>query len=60
MDLNARIDVNYGRVDCRTDGWTDERTDRRMENQTPILHLAKAGATKTDNVCIASLLITKT
>ena len=35
MDLNARVDVNCGRKDGRT------------ENRTPISHLAKAGATKT-------------
>ena len=34
MDLNARVDVNCGRKDGRT------------ENRTPISHLAKAGATK--------------
>ena len=34
MDLNARVDVNCG------------RKDGRMENRTPISHLAKAGATK--------------
>ena len=39
MDLNARVDVNCGRKDGRTD-W-------RTENWTPISHLAKAGATKT-------------
>ena len=39
MDLNARVKVNYGRMDggC-ADGWT--------ENGMPILHPAKAGATK--------------
>ena len=35
MDLNARVDVNCG------------RKDGLMDNRTPILHLAKAGATKT-------------
>ena len=35
MDLNARVDVNCG------------RKDGRIENRTPISHLAKAGATKT-------------
>ena len=34
MDLNARVDVNCGRKDGRT------------ENRKPISHLAKAGATK--------------
>ena len=34
MDLNARVDVNWGRKDGQT------------ENRTPISHLAKAGATK--------------
>ena len=34
MDLNARVKVNCGLKDGRT------------ENQTPISHLAKAGATK--------------
>ena len=34
MDLNARVDVNCGRKDGRT------------EHRTPISHLAKAGATK--------------
>ena len=33
MDLNARVDVNCG--------WKDGRT----ENRTPISHLAKAGET---------------
>ena len=33
MDLNARVDVNCGRKDGRT------------ENRTPISHLAKAVAT---------------
>ena len=42
MDLNARVDVNYGRKDGRMDGLTDGRT----ENRTPSSHLAKAGATK--------------
>ena len=42
MDLNARVDVNCGRKDRRTDGLTDGRT----ENWTPISHLAKTGATK--------------
>ena len=41
MDLNARVEVNCGRKDEQTDG----RTDRWMENRTPILHLAKAGVT---------------
>ena len=36
MDLNARVDVNCGRKDRRTDG--------RTKNWTPISHLAKAGA----------------
>ena len=40
MDLNARVDVNCGLMDGRTDGWT--------ENRTPISHLAQAGATKTE------------
>ena len=35
MDLNARVDVNCGQKDGRT------------ENRTPISHLAKACATKT-------------
>ena len=39
MDLNARVDVNCGRKDRRTDGLT--------ENRTPISHLAEASATKT-------------
>ena len=34
MNLNAKVDVNCGRKDGRT------------ENRTPISHLAKAGATK--------------
>ena len=34
MDLNARVDKNCGRKDGQT------------ENQRPILHLVKAGATK--------------
>ena len=34
MDLKARVDINCK----RKDGWT--------ENQTPMLHTAKAGATK--------------
>ena len=38
MDLNARVDINCG----QKDGWTDGLT----ENQMPISHLAKAGATK--------------
>ena len=42
MDLNVRVDVNCGRKDGRTDG----RTGGRTENQTPVSHLAKAGATK--------------
>ena len=46
MDLNARVDVNCGRKDERTDGQTYGRT----ENQTPISHLAKAGATKSDEL----------
>ena len=36
MDLNARVDVNCGRKDGRT------------ENRTPISHFAKAGATKSN------------
>ena len=38
MDLNARVNVNCGRKDGRT------------ENRTPISHLAKAGATKNELV----------
>ena len=38
MDLNARVDINCGRKEGRTDGWT--------KNRMPISHLAKAGATK--------------
>ena len=39
MELNAKEDVNCEGMDILMDGW--------MENQTPILHLAKAGVTKT-------------
>ena len=38
MDLNARVDVNCGRKDGRTENWK------------PISHLAKAGATKNGHV----------
>ena len=38
MDLTARVDINCGRK--------DGLKDRQTENRTPILHLAKAGATK--------------
>ena len=38
MDFNASVDLNY-------DGWTNRQTNRR-KNQTPVLHLAKTGATK--------------
>ena len=38
MDLNARVDINCGRK--------DGRTDLRTENRTPLSHHAKAGATK--------------
>ena len=37
MDLNATVDVNCERMDVLTEG--------RRENQMPILHPAKAGAT---------------
>ena len=64
MDLNARADVNCGqkdgrtdgRTDRRTDGLTDGRTDRQTEIRTPISHLAKAGATKTN---LSQLLLQK-
>ena len=46
MDLNARVDVNCGRMDGWMDGQTDRRTsgltDGRTENRTPTSHLAKA------------------
>ena len=32
------------------DGKSDGRTDGRMKNRTPVSHLAKAGATKTELV----------
>ena len=32
------------------DGKSDGRTDGRMENRTPVSHLAKAGATKSELV----------
>ena len=37
MDLNARVDVNCGQKDGRTDG---------RKNRAPKLRLAKAGVTK--------------
>ena len=47
MDLNAGVDENYERKEGRMDG----RTDGRTENQTPLSHLAKAGATETNRQC---------
>ena len=44
MDLKAWVNVNCGQKDIH------EQTDRRMENQVPISHLAKAGATKNANL----------
>ena len=44
MDLNARVDVNCGRKDERT------------ENRTPISHLAKAGAQKLKWLPIRNIL----
>ena len=44
MDLNVEVDVKCGRKDRRLDGLIDGW----RENQMPILHLAKAGATIND------------
>ena len=43
MDLNARVDVNCGQKDRQIEL---AGIDTQTENQTPISHFAKAGATK--------------